>query len=143
VPTKIILFVAPINAVMNFLLVWGPEPIRLGFIGAPIATAVSYNLIAILSILYYVYWVPDHSTWHPITRRSFQSLGVICSLGLAGVGEYRTRQDNSISYPCICRSNRQRVVGEWILIFDENPSSVCCSHGSWSAWPQASAFALS
>lgn len=36
--------VAPINLGVNYLLVWGPDPIRLGFIGAPLTTAISYNL---------------------------------------------------------------------------------------------------
>ncbi|KAG6847876.1 hypothetical protein H0H93_005272, partial [Arthromyces matolae] len=36
--TMIMLYVAPITVIANYLLVWGPEPIRLGFIGAPIAT---------------------------------------------------------------------------------------------------------
>jgi MATE family multidrug resistance protein len=29
--------------VLNYLLVWGPKSIRLGFIGAPLATAISFN----------------------------------------------------------------------------------------------------
>ncbi|OCH87072.1 MATE efflux family protein [Obba rivulosa] len=86
VPTRAILCVAPINAVLNYLLVWGPEPIRLGFIGAPIATAISFNLISIASIIYGVFFVP-HTAWHPLSRRSFTSLGVLVQLGLAGVGQ--------------------------------------------------------
>lgn len=29
---------------LNWLLVWGPKPIRLGFVGAPLATAISFNM---------------------------------------------------------------------------------------------------
>lgn len=36
---------APLNACLNYLLVWGPEPIRLGFAGAPTATAISMNVM--------------------------------------------------------------------------------------------------
>ncbi|KAK0446870.1 MATE efflux family protein [Armillaria borealis] len=86
VPTRIIFIVAPINALLNYILVWGPEPIRLGFIGAPIATAVSFNLVALLSTLYGVFFVPK-TAWHPICRRSFTSLGVLVNLGLGGVGQ--------------------------------------------------------
>ncbi|KAI0674131.1 MATE efflux family protein [Trametes maxima] len=86
VPTRIILGVAPINAVLNYLLVWGPEPIRLGFIGAPIATAVSFNLISLMSIVYGVFFVPK-TAWHPLSRRCFTSLGVLVQLGLSGVGQ--------------------------------------------------------
>ncbi|KAH9941296.1 MATE efflux family protein [Epithele typhae] len=86
VPTRIILGVAPINAVLNYVLVWGPEPIRLGFIGAPIATAISFNLISLLSIIYGVFFVPK-TAWHPLSMRCFTSLGVLVQLGLSGVGQ--------------------------------------------------------
>ncbi|KII84673.1 hypothetical protein PLICRDRAFT_357130 [Plicaturopsis crispa FD-325 SS-3] len=86
VPTRIILVVAPINALLNYALVWGPDAIRLGYIGAPIATAVSFNLVSIASVIYGVFFVPT-TAWHPIGRRSFTSLGVLVQLGLAGVGQ--------------------------------------------------------
>ncbi|KAJ7594178.1 mate-domain-containing protein [Mycena floridula] len=93
VPTQIIFIIAPLNAVLNFLLVWGPEPIRLGYIGAPIATAISFNLVSILSIAYGYRYLPEwnrvngKSAWHPICRRSFTSLGVLVHFGLAGVAQ--------------------------------------------------------
>ena len=68
------------------LQVLGPDSIRLGFIGAPIATAISFNLISIASIIYGVFYVP-RTAWHPLSRRSFTSLGVLVQLGLAGVGQ--------------------------------------------------------
>ncbi|KAL1941520.1 hypothetical protein VTO73DRAFT_6959 [Trametes versicolor] len=86
VPTRIILGVAPINAVLNYILVWGPDPVRLGFIGAPIATAISFNLISIISIIYGVFFVPK-TAWHPLSMRCFTSLGVLVQLGLSGVGQ--------------------------------------------------------
>ncbi|EPS96474.1 hypothetical protein FOMPIDRAFT_1018837 [Fomitopsis schrenkii] len=86
IPTRIIIVIAPINAALNYLLVWGPESIRLGFIGAPIATAVSFNLISLASIVYGIFFVP-RTAWYPIGRRSFTSLGVLVHLGLAGVGQ--------------------------------------------------------
>ncbi|KAI0634984.1 MATE efflux family protein [Trametes polyzona] len=86
VPTRIILGVAPVNAALNYLLVWGPEPVRLGFIGAPIATAISFNLISLMSIVYGVFFVPK-TAWHPLSMRCFTSLGVLVQLGLSGVGQ--------------------------------------------------------
>ncbi|KIP09793.1 hypothetical protein PHLGIDRAFT_116113 [Phlebiopsis gigantea 11061_1 CR5-6] len=86
VPTRIIMCIAPVNALLNWILVWGPEPVRLGFIGAPIATAISFNLISLCSVIYGVWFIP-HTAWHPICRRSFTSLGVLVQLGLAGVGQ--------------------------------------------------------
>ncbi|KAF7334239.1 RNA helicase [Mycena sanguinolenta] len=61
VPTRIITVVAPINALLNYLLVWGPEPFRLGFIGAPIATACAFNLVCLLNICYGVFFCPPNS----------------------------------------------------------------------------------
>ncbi|KAI9058028.1 MATE efflux family protein [Trametes sanguinea] len=86
VPTRIILGVAPVNAALNYLLVWGPEPFRLGFIGAPIATAISFNLISLMSVIYGLFFVPK-TAWHPLTMRCFTSLGVLVQLGLSGVGQ--------------------------------------------------------
>ncbi|KAH9958017.1 MATE efflux family protein [Russula dissimulans] len=86
IPTQIVLVIAPINAVLNYLLVWGPEPIALGFIGAPLATAISFNLISVASIVYGIFFVPS-TAWHPFSRRSFTSLGVLVRLGMAGIGQ--------------------------------------------------------
>ncbi|KAL0958292.1 hypothetical protein HGRIS_000439 [Hohenbuehelia grisea] len=86
VPTRIIFIVAPINALLNYALVWGPEPIRLGFIGAPLATAISFNLVSLASILYGVFYVPK-TAWYPFSRRMFTSLGILVQLGLGGVGQ--------------------------------------------------------
>jgi multidrug resistance protein, MATE family len=68
--------------------VWGPDFIRLGFIGAPIATAISFNLVSLASITYGVLFVPL-TAWHPINKRAFEVRGisVLVRLGLAGVGQ--------------------------------------------------------
>ncbi|KAJ6556154.1 mate-domain-containing protein [Mycena capillaripes] len=93
VPTRIIMIVAPINALLNWLLVFGPKQIRLGYIGAPIATAVSFNLVSLLSIAYGIFFLPawnrlhQKSAWHPVCRRSFQNLGILFHLGIAGVAQ--------------------------------------------------------
>ncbi|KAL5520376.1 hypothetical protein ACEPAG_9600 [Sanghuangporus baumii] len=86
VPTRAMAVVAPINAFLNYMLVWGPESIRLGFIGAPIATAISFNLIFLFSVFYGIFWVPK-TAWHPLSRRMFTSLGILVHLGIAGVGQ--------------------------------------------------------
>ncbi|KAJ7054450.1 MATE efflux family protein [Mycena amicta] len=86
VPTRIICIVAPINAALNYILVWGPPPVRLGYIGAPIATVCSFNLVCLMNIIYAVFIAP-RSAWMPISRRSFTSLGILANLGLAGVAQ--------------------------------------------------------
>lgn len=89
VPTQIILVIAPFNALLDYLLVWGPPQIRLGFIGGPLATAVSFNLVSLLSIVYLL-WLPSREAWHPFTRASFQDLGILVYLGAAGIGQIAT-----------------------------------------------------
>lgn len=86
VPTRVILAVSPINAVLNYVLVWGPEPVRIGFIGAPIATSISFNLISISSVIYGVFYI-EKTAWHPVSRRCFSDLGLLVRLGLCGVGQ--------------------------------------------------------
>ncbi|OAV89796.1 hypothetical protein PTTG_28569 [Puccinia triticina 1-1 BBBD Race 1] len=44
-PTCILLLVSPLNALLSYLFVWGPEPFQLGFIGAPVATVISFSLM--------------------------------------------------------------------------------------------------
>ncbi|KAG6810495.1 hypothetical protein H0H92_011621 [Tricholoma furcatifolium] len=63
--------------------VWGPEEFQLGFIGAPIATAVSYNLISILSVIYGALFVP-RTAWHPLSMRMFSNLRKLFVLGAGG-----------------------------------------------------------
>jgi multidrug resistance protein, MATE family len=67
--------------------VWGPRPIRLGFIGAPIATSISFSLISIMSICYGIFLAPK-TAWYPLSSRMFKGLGVLVQLGLSGVGKY-------------------------------------------------------
>lgn len=86
VPTRIILFVAPINILLTFLFVWGPEPVRLGFTGAPIASSISYNLVSIASVIYGVFFVP-RTAWHPLTTRAFTKLGFLARLSIGSVGQ--------------------------------------------------------
>ena len=63
---------------------WGPKPFGLGFIGAPIATAISFNLISICSIVYGLFFVP-RTAWAPLSHKAFTNIPVILRLGLAGV----------------------------------------------------------
>ena len=104
VPTRIVFIATPTNAFLNWLLgktvrflakiqskslnyiVWGPGPIRMGFIGAPIATAISFNLISIMSICYGIFFT-SKTAWHPISSRMFKGFGILISLGISGVGE--------------------------------------------------------
>lgn len=67
-------------------IVWGPESVRLGFIGAPIATAISFNIIALAQLTYIALYDP-RTAWHPVSSSMFQNLGILLRLGAAGVGQ--------------------------------------------------------
>ncbi|KAG8787544.1 hypothetical protein FRC12_015467 [Ceratobasidium sp. 428] len=77
---------APANLFLNWLLVWGPPPFRLGFIGAPIASSLSFTLMAVVSVLYTYLYVPK-TAWHPVGRHTLQGLGRLFKLGLEGTGQ--------------------------------------------------------
>ncbi|KAF8553983.1 MATE efflux family protein [Imleria badia] len=91
IPTRITLVVAPINVFLNWLFVYS---LGFSFPGAPLATALSFNLVSAASIFYGYYYVP-RTAWSPITRESFNPVtgeiwkgwGLLTKLGIAGVGQ--------------------------------------------------------
>lgn len=84
-PTIVLIFVSPLNAITNYLLVWGPESIRLGFIGAPLASALSMWLMAVLCFFQCVLGPRD--AWDGFTTAAFKWDGVkpVLYLGFAGM----------------------------------------------------------
>ncbi|WVQ73147.1 hypothetical protein IAR50_002711 [Cryptococcus sp. DSM 104548] len=84
VPTYTLFFVAPLNLFLNWLLVWGPEPVRLGFAGGALSTALAYNAAFLTSLLWVLFYGPREA-FHPVRfRYAFSKLGTCTSLGLAG-----------------------------------------------------------
>lgn len=69
--TVVLLIAAPINAFINWLLVWHFE---LGFIGAPIAVAFTQNLMPIL-LMVYVVFVDGSQCWGGLSKRSLANWG--------------------------------------------------------------------
>ncbi|CAE6437856.1 unnamed protein product [Rhizoctonia solani] len=86
IPTIIMAFIAAVNALLNWLLVWGPEPLRLGFIGAPIASSISFNLMALIYVIH-AYFFNSPEAWHPINHLCLQDLGQLFRLGLSSTGQ--------------------------------------------------------
>lgn len=84
-PTMVLIFVSPLNALANYLLVWGPDSIRLGFIGAPLASALSMWLMAVLCFFQCVLG-PRHA-WDGFTTAAFKWEGIkpVLHLGFAGM----------------------------------------------------------
>ncbi|GAA6060186.1 hypothetical protein JCM10212_005187 [Sporobolomyces blumeae] len=84
-PVLALVFAAPCNFLLNWLLVWGPwDQIRIGFIGAPIATAVSINVMFVTLLVWSILYAP-RTAWGGFDKRMFTSLGLNCRLGLAGI----------------------------------------------------------
>ncbi len=70
-----------LNILMNWLFVW---QFRWGFVGAPIAVAVTDNLLPILLILY-VRLVAGSACWPGLTKRAFTNWGPMVRLALPGL----------------------------------------------------------
>ncbi|KAJ3892408.1 MOP flippase [Lentinula edodes] len=98
VPTKIGTIVAGVNFVLTGLFVYYPRPLprtlapylHLGFDGAPLATAISYNLVALGNV--FLGWRIENEmrpAWHPLSMRALHptGLGTLLILGLGGVGQ--------------------------------------------------------
>ncbi|UZJ53193.1 hypothetical protein CBS101457_002513 [Exobasidium rhododendri] len=81
-PTVVLLFVSPLNAFLNWLLVWGPDSVRLGFIGAPIASVISTWLMFLLCFAQCC--VAPRVAWDGWTRLAFTGLKPIATIGFHG-----------------------------------------------------------
>jgi MATE family multidrug resistance protein len=79
--TYVLLVAAPLNAFMNWLFVWHFD---WGFVGAPIAVAVTDNLLPLFLFLY-VYFVDGRQCWNGFTRRAFRNWGPMIKLALPGL----------------------------------------------------------
>ena len=79
----VLVFCAPFNAFMNWLFVW---KLKMGFIGAPIAVAITDNLLP-LGLFLYVRFFSKHgmSCWNGFTRKAFQNWVPMIKLALPGV----------------------------------------------------------
>jgi MATE family multidrug resistance protein len=77
--------VAPINVILNYLLVWDSR-IGLGFIGAPISTAISYWLMSFI-LLGYATFIDGKECWFGLKMKesfNFREWGSMMSLALNG-----------------------------------------------------------
>lgn len=79
--TYVLLIAAPLNILVNWLLVWHFE---WGFIGAPISVALTQTLMPLL-LLAYVFFVDGSQCWGGFTRRSLTNWGPMIRLALPGM----------------------------------------------------------
>ncbi|KAF8986866.1 hypothetical protein BGZ52_007301 [Haplosporangium bisporale] len=81
--TYVLLICSPINVVLNYALVWN-KYIGIGYIGAPIATSISYWNMLILLLLY-IRFVDGYAGWGGWTRDALTGWPAFMKLALPGV----------------------------------------------------------
>ncbi|OQV04895.1 hypothetical protein CLAIMM_09710 [Cladophialophora immunda] len=79
----VLIFCAPFNAFMNWLFVW---KLKWGFVGAPIAVAITDNLLPLGLFIYVRFFSKTGmSCWNGFTKKAFQNWGPMVKLALPGV----------------------------------------------------------
>ncbi|KAG0257282.1 hypothetical protein BG011_004049 [Mortierella polycephala] len=81
--TYVLLIASPINVVLNYALVWN-KYIGIGYIGAPIATSISYWNMLILLLLY-IRFVDGHQGWGGWSKDAFTGWPAFLKLAIPGV----------------------------------------------------------
>ncbi|EGR51638.1 uncharacterized protein TRIREDRAFT_74635 [Trichoderma reesei QM6a] len=79
--TYVLLFAAPFNVFLTWLLVWKLE---YGFIGAPIAVAITENILPVL-LFCYVRFVNGRECWGGFSKRALSNWWVMIRLALPGM----------------------------------------------------------
>ncbi|KAL5117932.1 hypothetical protein ACEQ8H_004251 [Pleosporales sp. CAS-2024a] len=77
----ILLICAPLNAFLNWFMVWH---LNWGFIGAPIAVSITENVMPILLLLY-VRFIDGHQCWGGFDRRALKNWMPMIQLALPGL----------------------------------------------------------
>ncbi|KAL7267995.1 ethionine resistance protein [Rhizina undulata] len=81
--TWVLLVCSPLNALMNYLLVWHPT-IGIGFIGAPVAVVITNWLMPLLLFLY-VRFVNGSQCWGGFSSRALRNWGPMVKLAIPGL----------------------------------------------------------
>ncbi|GMF04190.1 unnamed protein product [[Candida] boidinii] len=93
----IILFItAPINVLMNYLLVYN-STIGLGYIGAPIAAVINFWLMITLMYLY-VEYIDGKECWGGFTSEAFTNWPALSKLAIPGI---IMLEAESLAYECL------------------------------------------
>lgn len=77
----VLLICAPLNAIMNYTFVWR---FGWGFVGAPIAVAITDNLLPLILFLY-VYFVDGRQCWGGFSKNAFKNWWPMVRLALPGL----------------------------------------------------------
>lgn len=81
--TYVLFLTAPINAALNYLLVWH-QTFGIGFLGAPLAVAITYTAQAILLLLY-IYCLDNKDTWPGFSKAALRNWQPMIRLSIPGV----------------------------------------------------------
>ncbi|KAK6350252.1 hypothetical protein TWF696_006487 [Orbilia brochopaga] len=81
--TWILLICAPVNALLNYILVWHPV-IGFGFLGAPTAVVITNWLMPLLLFLY-VAFVRGSECWGGFSKKAWQNWSPMIKLALPGL----------------------------------------------------------
>lgn len=76
-----LLFACPLSVALNWALVFH---YKLGLIGSPLATVITWAFMALAIVLYTVVFVPKDG-WPGLSRKAFTGLGENIRLGASGV----------------------------------------------------------
>lgn len=77
----ILLICAPLNALMNYIFVWR---LGWGFVGAPIAVAITENIMPLL-LFAYVRFVDGYQCWGGFSARALRNWGPMIRLAIPGL----------------------------------------------------------
>ncbi|GMM50072.1 Erc1 protein [Starmerella bacillaris] len=81
--TIILVICAPLNILLTYVLVWNKH-IGMGFVGAPLAVAITDNLLAILFVLYVVFF-DGKKCWNGFTWKVFRNWAPLVQLAIPGL----------------------------------------------------------
>ncbi|KAJ9303026.1 hypothetical protein DTO271G3_400 [Paecilomyces variotii] len=79
--TYVLLITSPLNAGLNYLFVY---TFKIGLLGAPLATSISYWLSFALLVLY-ARFINGSQCWGGWTRKAFSNMGTFARLAIMGV----------------------------------------------------------
>lgn len=79
--TYVLIITSPINAGLNYLFVY---TLKIGLLGAPLATGISYWLSCLL-LLAYTRFIAGYECWGGFDRRCLQNIGSFAKIAILGV----------------------------------------------------------
>lgn len=79
--TYVLLITSPLNAGLNYLFVY---TFKMGLLGAPLATGISYWLSFILLVLYTRFFSSSQA-WGGWSKASLNNIGIFARLAILGV----------------------------------------------------------